>query len=321
LDKEIDTIAFYKNRILRIYPLYVFWGIYYFYANNLTPINFLCSMFFLIPSSEAFSVSWSVIVELQIYAILPFIIKFTKLNGKKYLFFLLTFLVFFKLLIYMTSQSSIQTFSYWTIFGRLDEFLCGMIVTVLSDQWKFSNKLLPFSLLLSSIASLITLFYYFKLAGGYVGIQGIKPNPLIWIFRPLMQGIAYGSLVLGYIKLPININKHIDYFFGKLGEISYSIYWNHSFVIAFSYPIFLKLFKINLDSFYLVFLYSNFFVLPICLILSFVTYYLIEKPFLLRRKVYIKNLDENISPSKLANHPLNTFTENTEKRQKVQNAP
>ena len=93
----------------------------------------------------------------------------------------------------------------------------------------------------------------------------------IWIIWPTIQGLALAALVLAYLRLPFEWEL-----LAYLGKISYSLYVWHTLVF---------LVAVKLDQPLMVW--------PATLLLSMLSYAVIEEPFLKLRVRYVKT-PENI---------------------------
>lgn len=81
--------------------------------------------------------------------------------------------------------------------------------------------------------------------------------------------------------------KLIDDLLSKLGELSYSLYLNHIFIIGLCSKICIDL-GWKMEGMEDGLLFTFFVVLPILVVVSLLTYRLIEQPFLKMRSAYVK---------------------------------
>ncbi len=143
-EKKIFYWKFIQNRILRIYPLFlflIFVGISS-YAGNFDFIIFLKTIFgfdnmppqLMIGPYNA--VSWAISVEFMFYLVFPFLIKIIK--GKKDFFMLILLFVVFRVLSYLAGCSA-RDITYGTILGRMDQFIIGMFGSYLYIKFQNSN--------------------------------------------------------------------------------------------------------------------------------------------------------------------------------------
>lgn len=216
---------------------------------------------------------WSVLVEFQFYLLFPFLILFTKRYGWSYLLFLIVLFIGLRWMIWL-GFDKVRDLSYFTPYGRADQFLAGMLTALLVKH--ITKK--EFSPLLSWVAfavgtaiiSMALMKLYGK--GGYLGTE----KKQIWIFLPTLEAIGYSLIISGYL-LGAKAAKRgrIGSVIGYLGKISYSTYLTHAFVmysmreILFLSPVW-----------ELTILYFLAFVFPVIIVVSIATHNLIEKPFL-----------------------------------------
>jgi peptidoglycan/LPS O-acetylase OafA/YrhL len=246
------------------------------------PVKLFISIFGLL-GHTVMGVSWTVIVEFQFYLAFPFILLFTQKYGFRYIFGLL-FLAFIIRAGFWITREQIQDIAYWTIFGRIDQFLFGILVCEGVNRWPNRS-----SLKVLSVAVFIFCAYGFHLfnkAGGFSDMPTYPSPSPIWILMPIFEALMWGALVFLYLaskfELPANLGKALSW----CGTISFSIYFTHFFVIEV-FSVITKKIDVNISDAWTSGLYVLFILLPVTIGLSSITYLLIEKPFLTLRKNYI----------------------------------
>jgi peptidoglycan/LPS O-acetylase OafA/YrhL len=274
-NKKINFTYFYLNRLLRLIPLLVITMIVSLALSD--QLNFLL---FLKKFTRGFyqnweGVAWSISVEFKYYYLLPLILFFLN-KDKRYLFIIIFFSIILNVIIFL-KKNTFQHHAYLSIVGHLNEFLFGMLAYRYRDYIKNLKK----ELLFASICFLI--FYYsFEVNGGY---YDSPKNSKIWIILPSIQGFFYAFIISFYDNNKfIFLKTKKSFFLAKIGLFSYSIYlWHYMFVFAI--PELINNYIIKLDNMYL----ALFFSLP-CFILtamlSGISYYILEKPWLKLRKKY-----------------------------------
>jgi len=279
--KKINFYYFIYNRMLRLMPLMIFVFIimsfknYYEGAFNFIKIfkHFFKGFY----KSVWPNGGWSITAEIHFYLILPFLlILFKKLKNKIFLIFLIPLIIriFFW---YFNGQA--QTL-YWNIFGHIDEFLLGIFSFYYKEYFNKKNYL---------VFIIFTLFLFFFFIFDYKGgfyLSPSYPSPsVVWIFMPTIAGISYGSIISWYDNYSeIKTNK-ISIFFHKIGMYSYSIYLLHFFFVD-NIARFIKSNITNTENIYVVLLLSvSSFLLMVPI--SYISYILIESPFLKIKKKYI----------------------------------
>lgn len=289
--KDIDYGAFLRNRFIRIYPLYLFALLMSVYIGRqnygfmdvlgaLAPFLNLRNP----PSVNSFDQLWTIAVEFQFYLIFPFLCAFHQRRGLSYLLGLLGLLVLCRALVYGV-YGTIQDLSYWTIFGRLDQFLIGMM---LGAAYRTRPGVLSHPLyLLAFIALLLGGVQWFNNVGGFYGVS-YPSQAAYWVVLPTLEGLLWGGIVLAYVNCRIRVPRIMDQALAWLGQISFSLYVMHNLVIFFllkhvgAVP-----FRAGHDVFNTV-MTGALVALPLTIGLASLTYYLIEAPFLEYRVKYVR---------------------------------
>lgn len=285
--KEINYIGFAKNRVLRIYPLFIFLifvGICIYPQNfSFTALTQTLFGFANIQGSlnlGAFSAMfWAISVEFQFYLIFPFLFMLMKSDYKK-LFYLLGLAIIFRITGTLL-DANIREISYWTILGRIDQFILGMIAAKwFREMNEKKEKVFKIAFLPNLILIFLVIFLFNKL-GGWVAVENWK---VIW---PTIEGLIWAIFIVSYTVSFNNYSNPLSKILAKIGELSFSMYLIHFVVIQI---IVNKgfFFVLDISPFKNAFLNSVFIVLPITILISLLTYNLIEKPFLKLRVKYLK---------------------------------
>jgi len=324
--KKINYFQFIKNRFLRVFPL-IF--VFLIFASLLGKINDdgLIKFFNFLGGGAPF-VTWSIIVELQIYFILPVFFNYLlNFNIKKVIIFIFGILIisFSIKFFFYAYKNDFRTISYWSVFGRIDQFIFGCFAGYFYKNIKINitNKYL-FILLFLNLFIIIEFYSKFRLFGGYTSIP---TKSLIWLFLPYIEGFIWSILI--FLWCCIKFDKaflFLSKFFSYLGSISYSTYMIHVPFIHFYIWLYTNILNFNLSSnslglandfanlifaiqksFVFIFsidtslslkqqavemgvLFTLFIAYPILLILSSIFNEILEKPFLSLRSKY---LDKN----------------------------
>lgn len=132
--KDVQYKDFIINRFVRTYPLFLvilFLGMAA-RPEGVTLDGVLQSVLFLANTRAAVdltpytSMFWAVAVEWQFYLIFPFLLAFLNQRGVRPLLLLLVALILLRTLATALGASP-RDISYWTIIGRMDQFLLGML--------------------------------------------------------------------------------------------------------------------------------------------------------------------------------------------------
>jgi peptidoglycan/LPS O-acetylase OafA/YrhL len=294
--RAIRYRPFLVNRILRIYPLMLFlfllaWlvkpaslGLRDLFGVIFIPfsIRYPVDLWF-VPEVHPFTnLFWAISVEFKFYLLFPLILALVRRDGMAVLGVLMAGAIALRLLLVWDGAPA-GSLAYWTIFGRIDQFLIGMGAAILvaeSPRRNLSLFCLPALLIMG------LLLYFYGNAGGIWS----EPNwKILW---PTVEGLVWAVFIIGYLDLATRLPVWLSRGLSLMGEASYSMYLLHMTVIA----VVLKLgipqlgFGIVVDSF----LWSVLLVAPLTVAVSMVTFRVIERPFLLARLRYLDRPAEPI---------------------------
>lgn len=289
LQKKLNYIGFYRNRLLRTYPLFLFFLILgiAFNTENFSIVALLQSVFFMANSDTAINggaftfVFWSIAVEWHFYLLFPFLLVCVQKRGWKVLLGLILALLVVRTGAYFAG-ADMRVLSYWTIVGRLDQFLLGMLAGIYYRTYFVAGKRLDYVAIWGAGLVLMLLFGFNQLGGG-------GANNHLWIFWPTLEAIAWAIFLIGYLSIARHFHRLVGNALVALGTISYSIYMGHYLVLDF----FLRhdwdsLWRLG-DPVATAALTTFVFMLPLVLLLAVITYFCVERPFLLRRRGYMRS--------------------------------
>lgn len=283
--KEIDYLSFMRNRALRLLPLLLIVllivGVRH-YFNGGDPSAYLKSVFagLLKPTLPWIATGgWSIVVEFHFYLILPVLLYCSKTSKYTLPAFLL-FAVLGRYFLYLY-LGEIQTLSYWTIVGRIDQFVLGIVFFQCRDSIKNRHGL--------AVAVLIAfaLFYwYFESLGGFLAYPTYpSPSPL-WVFMTTVEGASYGLLIAWYDNSFKHSRSFLSRFIAAIGTYSYSIYLLHFFLFAHMAE------AVNRYLYELSNVYVALSFVPLaflCMVpIGYLSFRFLESPFLRYRSSYIK---------------------------------
>lgn len=293
-DAEIQYGSFLRKRVLRIAPMFIFYLTLGYYTSGLTPQDLAAVVTTTVKFGQGLppvmSQDWTILIEFQFYLLFPFLISFARRYGLKYLVALLLFMIFVRIDVF-TVQGHVQALSYWTIFGRMDQFLSGMIAGILVRKSFISpeRRGIALATAVAGTAVILAFYFWFHNAGGFSRDLGPLWGPwqAIWIYLPTIEGVCYAALIAGYVTVPISWTsmpvRAASKVFSFLGRISYSIYMNQLF-LSFGWWFFYEAGIIPLhwvpndwDQTALLTLFGT---VPLLALMSTATYYLLERPFL-----------------------------------------
>lgn len=284
LDRTVMYGAYLKNRLLRIYPLYI---TTIFIAIAASSESFVLETFLstVLPLADyqrltgAFvAMSWAVAVEFQFYLIFPFLLSFVNRSPARTICGLIACALLFRILA-VDLGASARDISYRHITGRIDQFLLGMGSAVLLRRADIRAGLLKVNLVVGIVLVFSLLFAFHRLGGWHA--------ETFWkVLWPTVEGFSYSLLIIGYVGtrdvLPSAASRALTW----VGERSFSIYLLHFPIveIVLRHKIFIRATGNDvLDGLATAVVV----VLPTVLAVATLTYGVIEKPFLALRVRYL----------------------------------
>lgn len=296
----IFTIGTYKsrviyskfiiNRLLRTYPLFLlllFTGIYAF-PNQFDFTAFLQTLGGLANASHAVGVGafsamfWAIAVEWQFYLLFPFFLVMVNKKGAFFLLGLLGVFILMRVLACVEGEANVRDVSYFTILGRMDQFLIGMGLAVMKTNKSVTVwfEKIPFTFFLGACGACLFMIYQLNHSGGWPATAWWK---ICW---PTVEGMVLGVFLLSYLSAAVYLPEFISKILSFVGKISYSIYLLHFIFIsiAVKYQLFFSFSTTRLV--WNAFLNTLLIIVPITLACSFLTFTFVEKPFLDMRVLY-----------------------------------
>jgi rhamnosyltransferase len=272
--KEIRWGVFAWNRVKRIGPLLLAFHAVWLTAGFLGLIDYTLLDFltgFVTPSWP--SVAWSITVELHFYLLLPLLLLIAQ-RRPIYLLILLAILLALKATIISGLAPDIR---YYTIIGRLDQFVMGALCLV---YWR------KIPAWVGACCFLLFAFYMemFNAGGGHALFNQSRHAYLPSGFmRYTVEGLGFAGLLVWVLKSSWRIKTtRLWSAMAWVGTVSYSFYMVHYFVLRAWFVVLDKL-----DAGMAVRLALMIPALGLVLFASWVSYEWIEKPFLKRRARYV----------------------------------
>ncbi len=278
--KSIHFIPFFWNRALRLFPLLflviLVAGIQHVIQGE-SVLSYLKSsikglVFPTLPNG-----GWSITVELHFYLLLPILLWMLK-QSRWFPLVLIGSFVALRAWVWM-ENGEVQSVAYWTILGRIDQFVLGMLA--FHHREKIAGKHGRFFVL---AAGFMFLFWLFDLKGGFYRETAYTSFSRLWLLLPTIEGIAYAALIAWYDNSFSHAKTGLSKFIGRAGELSYSMYLLHSFIV-FAAPKFVHEYVMPLTNFYLIWLWATVFYI-LMLLPAELSYRYIETPFLRFLKRY-----------------------------------
>ncbi|WP_132055728.1 acyltransferase family protein [Pseudocnuella soli] len=289
-EKPKYFLHFYLKRVLRIFPLYYsVIGIFFLFGNHVFSSKGENSAFLYysihqqwywafiqnwlhvrdgVPSMPYLVHLWSVAVEEQFYIIWPFAISFF---GKKNQLGKLIATIFASSLLFRlivaTAEHSIFEHYYHNTLTRLDSLAAGSFLSLIQLNKINLPKWLPVSCILAWVVLILSVVIFYG---------NVHPASIV------MRTFGYSITAVGFaalIYITINNDYLKSYTFSQhnplilLGKVSYSAYLLHIPVFLISAKI---LSNLQVKIPFIIGIIS----LTLTLLLSLITYLIIEKPFL-----------------------------------------
>ncbi|WP_305907123.1 acyltransferase [Methylomarinum sp. Ch1-1] len=224
---------------------------------------------------------WSITAEFHFYLIFPLLLFLT--SRWKYSLLLVLMLAVTMRAFLHHELGQIQTLSYWTIIGRVDQFVLGILA------FQFRNSIANKHLVVFFCFFIFAYFYwYFDSMGGFYKSPSYPSPSSIWIYMPTIEGFTYALLIAWYDNSFRHSTGKISRFIALIGTYSYSIYLLHFFVV-FRMSKAINAHIIDLSNINLAILFSILCFL-VMVPIGYISYRFIETPFLRFRKVYCRSL-------------------------------
>jgi peptidoglycan/LPS O-acetylase OafA/YrhL len=220
LGRKIAYLPFIRNRFLRIYPLFMVLTLLglLVYPERFTLFAMLNTIFFRantaasLPLGAFSAMFWAIAVEFQFYLLFPLLHKiWTRLGGWS-LALLLTLALVIKGLVAVNAES-VRDLAYFTLVGRMDQFLLGMILAwayqITRDHEQIMARAFPFTL----AAIIALLFGFHKLAGGWPSESFLK------IYWPTVEGLVWALVILCYLAAAKSLPDRVSDLLARLVQL------------------------------------------------------------------------------------------------------
>jgi peptidoglycan/LPS O-acetylase OafA/YrhL len=285
LGQEVPWRAFLTNRVLRIYPLLVFMVLAgsavhpggYSLLGALQALGLQADFPGSLAVGHFSAMFWAVSVELQFYLLFPLLHRFIEREGPRWALGAIALLVIMRVAALAAALGNAQDISYWHLFGRLDQFLLGMLAARVYRRFERAEA--PWSLLaLLALAAAMAVVLGFNRLGGF-------PAPGVWKAAwPTVEGTAWAAVIVCYARASERVPGWLSEPLARIGTYSYSIYLLHFVAIHVAANVAHYELGDRPD------LHSQQFVLtvvlPPLLLVSALSYHVIERPFLALRLRY-----------------------------------
>lgn len=187
---------------------------------------------------------WSLTVEAHFYMVLPILLWMFRKTVYAALLIICA-AASIRLFIF-TTGGEVQSYAYWTIIGRLDNFVLGMFFYGVNSA-VFRHRFLS----ILAIIAFLAFWQYFDSIGGFYRNPSYPSDSILWVIIPTVEGIGYGLFIALYDTWMRPSDGLISNFVAKIGEYSYSIYLLHFFFV-FRIPRFINKNILEIESPYLI---------------------------------------------------------------------
>ena len=292
IGRQWSVPLFFYNRLVRIYPLYVFLIVL---AVALYPQTSTAALIQAIVPIAGFSpadanvgivhstgVIWTVAVEVQFYLLFPFLMRWVEQRRFWLLARVVLLMIVLRGLALVAGDVQMGRLGF-TIFGHLDEFVCGMVAAWLFRHRAEAVRRWRWALVVGGLLGWTALALGMNRWRAGVGEQRYSD---IFVILPTITGIVMAVVVLGWVATVTSERALWSRLLARLGVISYSLYLTHFMVLQIlvaraDLP---RLgYSLWLDSL----IWSVLVFVPLTIALSALTYSVVEKPFLELRKRYV----------------------------------
>ena len=228
--------------------------------------------------------AWSITVEIHFYLLLPVLLYLTRRSPLSPLA-LIGAAILLRCLLTLAGYAA-QDLAYWTIIGRIDQFLLGIFAFQFRDWLRGRHTVAA-----ASALAFASFYWAFDALGGFVDFG--ETNPL-WIVMPSIEGAAYALMIAWYDSSFKPENRGLSKLAGKIGTWSYSIYLLHHFYVLKASR-FIDTHVMDLSNFYVAFVWALITFLA-TLPIGWLGYRFVEQPFL-RMRGYAKIPDKPAAAS------------------------
>jgi len=231
--------GFMRNRLLRVAPMYVLVvGLAVYTEPGGYSVGGLVQLFTLqgtppIARSDlgAFgALLWTISVEFAFYLAFPFLVRFLQRNGPLHLVGIVVLMNVLRLLSASLHPEQIRDLSYWTIVGRLDQFLVGMLVAwwVVRRAGEAVPRSAPAAWLGVAVAAVVVVA-----ALALFNRHGSWPASVAWkAVWPLAEALVWAGFTFAYLAASRTLPRRVATLLALPGIVSYSAYLLHYAIVV-----------------------------------------------------------------------------------------
>lgn len=276
--RAIDFRAFLWNRFLRLAPLLLVVVVIVGLIDagrGVAPSDYLLRILGGLWLPTLPNGGWSITVEAHFYLLLPILLAVRR-RWPLALAALLIPAILMRWSIYQQS-GEIFSLSYWTIIGRIDQFLLG----ILAFEYR---HLATWKIAAVATLSFTAFYWWFGSIGGYL-VYGSGPmRSPAWIALPTIEAVAFGVVIAWYDTSFQPTNRGLSRLLGLAGAYSYSIYLLHWFWVHDAAAL-IHANVMDLSNFYVALAWAII-CFGLMIPIGSLSFRLVEGPFLRFRKPY-----------------------------------
>ncbi|NKX16184.1 hypothetical protein HGG75_10640 [Ochrobactrum pseudogrignonense] len=146
-----------------------------------------------------FGQTWSIVIEFQFYLIFPFLTLVLARDGIQRIVLLVIVLILLRAALWGLDHD-VNHLGYWTLLGRGDQFLIGMLAGYAYRNWRMPFVGGSLSLLASIVMIAISVQYFHEIYGS---AHPWEDKPMMhWfsIIWPDVQALAFAWFILAFLK-------------------------------------------------------------------------------------------------------------------------
>jgi peptidoglycan/LPS O-acetylase OafA/YrhL len=223
-DRGIDFPAFLWSRAVRLGPLLVVviaaWVVIGHFSGAPIPLSDNTQGFILPTWPKG---TWSIAIDLHFYLVVPLLLLLVRKHGPFALLAVIACALAIRFDWWRTFGEA-QHLAYWTILGRIDQFVFGMLFALTPISPRVRRIVAGVS-----GAAFLVLWHGFDRDGGYWNYTGAASSSPLWIVIPTIEAITYASIIAWYDTASFKLPARLDRALAKVGEWSFSIYLLHFF--------------------------------------------------------------------------------------------
>lgn len=279
--REINFALFLFNRALRLFPLLLFVfaavGLWRWHEGR-DVWGYLQGLLhgFVLPIWP--SGGWSIATELHFYLVLPWLLWIARRSPVALACIVLCAIGLRAWL--WSVGGEVQSLAYFTIVGRIDQFVLGILAWHLRGWFVGNHARAAFF-----AVAFIAFYWWFSYEGGFRGMPSYPSPSAVWVFIPAIEGAAFAALIAWYDGSFRFRNAGLSGALAKVGAWSFSIYLLHRFYVDMVPPL-LHRYVADMSNLYVA-MGLGVVAFVAFLPLAWASYMFIERPFLRHRVTYL----------------------------------